>query len=372
LFGQVGDETASLEKTNKIWEKIESRFEEVNNTWCDSFLRYSSFTRYHHVTNSALFEKISKEVRNFSAEEILQFTEQLRADSVLYLHLRSGKSSAGEKIEMARMSTDASAGLSRLIKALQHFGFPQVYIVLFALYTYARDNSAYLNKDFLFKDVRATFCFVVLAKYSGIIPSKYEKLFANFAGDIHNLKGSETFGSVKSIFFKSLQDLVPESERDGFVSSLIDDICCTGQTEEKITSRNDRDFLGALLRMLEGDDLAVSGTIEHIVPRSEGWREVWSHVVPTFSATLRFKLGNLVLLEEKLNKVSKDEIFEQKATQYKLSRFILAGQLTEITGPYFEGFSSVDPTAVIEARGQKLASDLFDKLKSNILKYGKQ
>lgn len=371
LFGNVRGDTSLLEEVNQVWEEIESAFEAVNNTWFDSFLRYRSFTEYHHVTNQLLFEKISKDLRNCTAEEILRFVQNLEEDADIFLRLRNGQSVVGDGVVMGSMSTDARAGLARLVQGVRSLGFPQIYIVLLALYKYGNKNPKYFTKDTLFRDVKAAFSFVVLAKYTQVIPSRYEKLFANFAGDIHNLKQGQTPGSLKSVFFKKLQGLIPESTDKEFATALLKDIYCTGKTVKRPTSRNDRDFLGSLLRLLEGDDLSVSGTIEHVIPKSDEWRQSWKHVVPEFQEQLRFRLGNLTLLEDKLNKVAGSETLEDKILQYNLSGFEMTKQLSRKNGRYYKGFSSGDPASVIEERGEKMACELFQKLRSEILNYGK-
>ena len=351
IFGklyELGGEK-EFDKGRKIWNKIEKNFEQSNIFWINKFLRHQWFLIGGKESEKNLFNRINdrkiKPSKNTS--ELFEYLNKLFQDSVIYSRLKTGNLNEGYFPRNCRKN--AGKDIVDLLIFINRLELDQVYPVLLALYNYGKINEKYFNDSRFFEHLRKLAAFSLLAKYGKVIPSQYETKFANLCLDLTSLKYSD-FKKRTKIFFDGLVGLVGDSSKKfikNFNNNYLDN-----------KDRLAKQIFICLFKIRKN----YKYTTEHILPKGIDGRgnfEFWANVPQVNHKKLAnyiFKIGNLTLIEEKLNSdEAKNFGFIDKVRVYEKS-----GLAENRKIKVYKKFNSRDPSKAILERGKKLSSLIFD------------
>jgi hypothetical protein len=304
-----------------------------------------------YISGNNLSSTINNEKIKKDETELLKYIYSLKEDAKTYIKLRNNESS---KLDFPKATrNDSARQIHSILEDVDKLGLQQIYPVILAFYNFGKKEKEYHKNSRSFKDFTKLWSFLVLAKYSKINPSSYEKLFANLCWGISKdgLKYEE-FKKIVKTFFSKLK-LKVESSKEKFIKELSDNY------------RYDED---QLIKTLLYDFYDYDGTfrldkfeIEHILPQGkngEGAFKEWLFIPQKDYEFLRkylYKLGNLTLLERRLNKEVGDHIFEIKAKAYIKSKYVENEKISA-----YKVASTNDIVKLIEDRGKILSQNIFD------------
>jgi hypothetical protein len=350
----------SKEKTAKFskkWERVERAFEKENIFWFPKFLRHQFFSFSGHVTEKTLFKKIEKlKIKEQPFDVLNAYLQEVVSDVDIYVRIRAGK--LDESFFPDGTKNNLSKKIPEIIKHINALDLEQVYSVLLALYKYGKTNPEYHKQGRCFEDFYKVWCFVILAKYSNIIPSRYEKLFGNLCKEIREVN-YKNFKKKTTSFFKEISKLLENSE-EIFTSTFE----AQYSDEEPYSKKILIDILTK--GKYQSFDMR-SYEIEHILPQGKekgGDFRKWTQIpVQNYQkvAECVSSLGNLTLLEPGLNREADNNNFPDKIKVYKKS--ILPGNKSIKD---YVNFKKPNPSECVTDRGKEMASVLFTTYLNNI------
>lgn len=358
LLGDVMLGKRKIDIVNANWEKIETSFEKKGSKiiWFSKFLRHDWFSIGGYISENRLFGEVKNKIKNVGAEI---FSEQLLADSAIYLSLRKAELKKSElSSEMSDVAWKKAEHLIGLIKILQ---LDQVYAVLLSLVKYGKRNPDYFEKDKFFNDINKIWSFLVLIKYSKVSPASYEKIFANFCLSLHSA-GATSFDKKKKIFFASLKEKIPN--KHDFVKKICEQVQCTGEFSKDVNYKNDNVLIRLLLLtyLSEGREVIGDYSNEHIIPKGnlKKWNGIGKEFIDDIEKIQRYKLGNLTLLKD--DKVGNEDFDTKFKHSYGTSIFTHNKELNK----YKKLFNSKNPGEAVEKRGVEIATELYRIYSTNL------
>jgi uncharacterized protein with ParB-like and HNH nuclease domain len=297
LFSVV-DETkphiSEIEEIENIWSNIVGKLGEQK---FEDYLRYFWNSEKKSVGKKNLFKTIKQSIKN--KEEVFKLIRNLDDTSDMYLAIQNPEDSYWrDKPE-----------IKKSLKALKLFQIRQTY----SLFLSALKS---LDNEDLKKLIKA--CTVISFRYNiigGLNPNAQEEVYNNVALKIL---------SYKTFDFKDFQSIyVSDSSFENDFSSK----------EFRNTSRNHKIIKYILSKIElykyrnEIDSESDTFTIEHILPESadESWGEF------SFEEINRsvYRIGNLTLLETKLNREAQQKTYTEKVKFFEQSNCELTKSLTE-------------------------------------------
>ena len=361
LIGSSKKEGFNRDKIISIWENIEKSFEKNKIVWFDKFLRHFGFYEYNYVTSKDLFKKI-KVTLTKSNTSILDFSTKLEEDALLYIRIRSGKLLKDDLNQ--KMSECDWVTTDSIIKNLSYAGLDQVYSILFATIKYAKSNSDYLkgkNSRFL-KDLKKIWSFSILVKYLDTKPSLYERDFAKYSYSL-NMKKSQ----ASQVLFAKIKEIISKSSKEKFISNINQRIRMTGEDDNKITPKNNRNYVSLLILiyLTEGDDYVRDFTIEHIIPKGKtdglkNWTNIQKEYIDNIKKNSIYQMGNLTLVKKD---VLANESFDNKNKYYQIDNFTK----NKLINNYSDLFNSPNPSEAVDKRGYDMAAELYDLLSKPLI-----
>jgi hypothetical protein len=294
----VVDETkphiSEIEEIENIWSNIVGKLGEQK---FEDYLRYFWNSEKKSVGKKNLFKTIKQSIKN--KEEVFKLIRNLDDTSDMYLAIQNPEDSYWrDKPE-----------IKKSLKALKLFQIRQTY----SLFLSALKS---LDNEDLKKLIKA--CTVISFRYNiigGLNPNTQEEVYNNVALKIL---------SYKTFDFKDFQSIyVSDSSFENDFSSK----------EFRNTSRNHKIIKYILSKIElykyrnEIDSESDTFTIEHILPESadESWGEF------SFEEINRsvYRIGNLTLLETKLNWEAQQKTYTEKIKFFEQSNCELTKSLTE-------------------------------------------
>jgi uncharacterized protein with ParB-like and HNH nuclease domain len=294
----VVDETkphiSEIEEIENIWSNIVGKLGEQK---FEDYLRYFWNSEKKSVGKKNLFKTIKQSIKN--KEEVFKLIRNLDDTSDMYLAIQNPEDSYWrDKPE-----------IKKSLKALKLFQIRQTY----SLFLSALKS---LDNEDLKKLIKA--CTVISFRYNiigGLNPNAQEEVYNNVALKIL---------SYKTFDFKDFQSIyVSDSSFENDFSSK----------EFRNTSRNHKIIKYILSKIElykyrnEIDSESDTFTIEHILPESadESWGEF------SFEEINRsvYRIGNLTLLETKLNREAQQKTYTEKIKFFEQSNCELTKSLTE-------------------------------------------
>ncbi len=348
ILGYVKNNNAStLQSVQTKWESIENSFEKENIVWFNKFLRHQWFFEQGYIGNSGLFKAI-KNNKITSLDNVVGYVEDLEIDASIYLKFRL--SNFNKNDFNPRMHDEAFGKVQKLINLIGLLNLDQIYPVMLALYKQGQFSEEYFIRDRLLKHLKGLWNFVFLVKYSKISPPSYERKFAALCENIGNLP-YEDFKIYMQAFFRELQGILSNVNKEGFIKEANDNLI-NGSGKTGLIKYLLKEYL---LRAGNGADNDLE--TEHIIPRFNYTN--WNNITDaTLVRSHIEKIGNLTLLNKKLNDDIENKCIEDKvANGYNKSAFISNKNFgTE----WMPEFKKTNPIEAVQTRGDKIFEILYD------------
>lgn len=296
LFSLVDDDH-SPKRLNDLEAKWNELSSNVKTEKLPDFIRYYWNIRNKSIRSTDLFKAIRKKITN--ATEVFELVNQMLSYSDVYMALKDPND------EMWQNHVE----ISRNIELLKLFGLKQPYSVLMVAY---KKLSLDAFEKLLSAIVITCFRYNVICSKN---PNDIEKVFNDIALSIYE-------GQFKGI--SQLQKIyITDSEfQNSFaIKSFV------------LTSRNTkviRYILGMIEQNVEGglnvDIHDDANSIEHILPQNPG--EEWN--IDQYKADQYVnRLGNMCLLDQKVNRQIGNLTYSEKKEKYRLSEFVTTRKIPE-------------------------------------------
>lgn len=349
------DSPEELTEFESLWESTERMFIEAGYQY-GKYVRYHWFSEDKYVSDSDLYKRIKAQVIESGAPEQARiYLSKLLRDARLYIAIRQATVSADSaNVFPTGTSVDVRQKVPSYIYCLKLLKNEQVYSVVLSLFRYAAASSDYLARSRMTQDIRKLLQFVIIAKYTKIVPSRYERVFARMA------LLDETQETFTERFHEELTKLVDMCERVSFVNHF---------ATKYRNVRGDEPITKFVLEQLvdsEGADFTTL-TIEHLLPQGTDWSH-WPNILPEQYDQTRDvteSIGNLTLLESRLNSgegqedgISDVGTLTEKNPRFLQSAFIPNHSISTTYGSSFEGS---DVASAIFARAEHIAEQFFLK-----------
>ena len=296
LFSLVDDDHSPkrLNDLEAKWNKLSSN---VKTEKLPDFIRYYWNIRNKSIRSTELFKAIRKKITN--ASEVFELVNQMLSYSDVYMALKDPNDELWQN----------HVEISRNIELLKLFGLKQPYSVLMVAY---KKLSLDAFEKLLSAIVITCFRYNVICSKN---PNDIEKVFNDIALSIYE-------GLYKDI--SQLQKIyITDSEfQNSFaIKSFV------------LTSRNTkviRYILGMIEQNVEGglnvDIHDDANSIEHILPQNPG--EEWN--IDQYKADQYVnRLGNMCLLDQKVNRQIGNLTYSEKKEKYRLSKFATTRKIPE-------------------------------------------
>ncbi|MDR3237282.1 MAG: DUF262 domain-containing HNH endonuclease family protein [Spirochaetia bacterium] len=279
---------SEIEELENIWNSIvgilgENKFDEYLRCFWNSYNKL--------VRKNELFKTIKKNI--ILKEQVFTLARSLRDAADIYLAIQSPNDEMWNNMQEAR---DA-------IRELQLFQIKQPYPLLISGYKY-------LSKEQFTKLIK---CISVISfRYNiigGLNPNEQEKSYNSAALNIVN-------GSRFNVH--DLQPVyVPDSNFENDFRSK----------QFKPSSQNHKIIKYIFSKLARQDYESDIYTVEHILPRSAGGN--WDDFDQDARTRSTYRIGNLTILEKKLNKDADTLPFTEKCLLYKQSNVLLTKNISE-------------------------------------------
>ena len=296
LFSLVDDDH-SPKRLNDLEAKWNELSSNVKTEKLPDFIRYYWNIRNKSIRSTELFKAIRKKITN--ASEVFELVNQMLSYSDVYMALKDPNDELWQN----------HVEISRNIELLKLFGLKQPYSVLMVAY---KKLSLDAFEKLLSAIVITCFRYNVICSKN---PNDIEKVFNDIALSIYE-------GLYKDI--SQLQKIyITDSEfQNSFaIKSFV------------LTSRNTkviRYILGMIEQNVEGglnvDIHDDANSIEHILPQNPG--EEWN--IDQYKADQYVnRLGNMCLLDQKVNRQIGNLTYSEKKEKYRLSKFATTRKIPE-------------------------------------------
>lgn len=283
-----------IEEIEFIWSKI---LDKLEGNKFEEFLRY--YWNSHHKTTrkTELFKNIRKEIKN--KQQVFQLLRLLDENVDIYKALLNPED----------VFWQGRIGIIKSLKEIKLFQIKQVISLYLSAYKYLDINEF----ERLLK-----ICSIISFRYNiigGLNPNEQEEVYNKMAIEIVESKKFE----IENLFQIYVND-------ENFVNDFTN-------KQFKNTSRNHK-IVKYILSKIElykykhelnyESDLC---TVEHILPESKN--EIWTDFTDEEINRSKYRLGNLTLLESKLNKEADRNIYELKKEVYNKSSINLCNKIAE-------------------------------------------
>lgn len=339
-----------VDKAENLWLLMESGFEENSIVWFSKYLRHHWISKNGYVGASALFSVVKeKELSNKNdIKEIVYYLQTLVDESGLYNALRNADLVQLNKEKyIKQLSARNKIELHKILFRLKMYGVQQIYEVLLALTRKFYSDEKYTEAKFLL-DLKRLASFSVLAKYTSVVPSKYEKLFAEMCV-LANEKSTEKDPHI--VIIKELRLLVCDRDLE-FSSAFSDEVKYKNDSD---TRRFLYDILYEIYKFEYPPKQKIKfeeDSLEHLIaqtPSSE------SSLTKDDIKEYVHKIGNLTIVDRATNGKMQNIEFEKKVNY--LSEDILESNRKIIN--YQKDFVT-DPASAIDARGKELGKVFYE------------
>jgi len=310
-------------KWNEISENISGDSVSVARN-LQSFFKHYWWSQKEKIPQKKIFQSIKQDEGDYA-----YLVDNLRLESRLF----------GKLINPAETDWSEGSGVygnldhrdfKKVYKALKNIkilGVTQVYTVLLALLrTIARDDYPTFYKTSSVIDAftwleKFSFVFTLSDKY----PSVVEKIYSEFAIEIHNIeKTSNKYkkANLNKLLQKLKQRVIDTyPAEDQFKATFVESI-------KYKTGGDNRGTLYVLEKLNYGDKTEQrldEISIEHIYPQNPG--PAWEQPSSELSKNVN-SLGNLTLIDPKVNQAAGNRSLEAKVEEYKKSDIKMTKDLT--------------------------------------------
>ncbi len=262
------------------------------------FLRHHWNSQHDLVRRQELFKAVKRSVSN--RDEAQYFLEGLESSAHVHAALQRSKDEfwGGDK------------GIQKRVRELMIFGVTQCYPVLYSAHAKLIGHF----EEILRICVVLSFRYIVIGRLNA---QPMERAYSSVAVKIW--KGE--IASARQVF-EGLKDLyVPDDQFKPYFSSVQIDSGSKKSLVRYILFQIENHLAGGVTLDFEDDP----ATIEHIFPENPG--ENWEGIFPEGAQEV-YRMGNYLLLEDRLNRDAANKSFDEKKVYYKQSKYQLAARLT--------------------------------------------
>lgn len=328
---EIVDEQGSADFAEVKWADIKkiliSRKETVG---LATFYRHFWISTYKKSSGTKLYDDFLKEIKPKTRDNYKKFLLEIENNAVDYIKILNPRR---EDYENRKEYFWLVQSLNVL---MNYFNIVQVRIALLALFKVKEKGFISTKK---FKETilyLENFHFAYNAITSGRA-SRFESIYAKFAINLRKaLNKLDAHNKINELLIEPLDKLFPEFEQfsKGFIS-------LTFTKKAKPSNVKTKYAIQKLNAMFEKEDIfSDSGSIEHILSETNGEES--------------FNIGNLILLEEKLNGKAGDLNYSDKKEILQKSSYSWINQF--VNGN--ETWNAED----IETRAEQLAQIYYEKI----------
>ncbi len=262
------------------------------------FLRFYINSKQNLVRKERLFKEIKKDIK--TPKNAIDLIETLKETAFLYSAILNPTDDFWNDYPKQKQ-------IRKLLEELKLFGVTQPIPLIFAINKYKKEWLSQLLKSL----VNISFRYNVIGKLN---PNLMEKVYNKIAIKItQNLYKSfvELKNDLKEIYLND----------DTFLNIFKSKSIPTSGKNKSIVKY----ILTKIENQISNQDYHYYNsnfTIEHILP--ENFNEEWNEKFQYDAEKYVYRLGNYILLEEKMNKLSGNKSFKEKQKIYKKSRYKLA------------------------------------------------
>lgn len=264
------------------------------------------------ITKTTLYSDFKDIVDEIIESEdllIREYIEDIREMSALYMDIVSA--------EVSEYDEEANEMINSILKEMDMIGSTQERALFLGLFRRIDSSTNIIRM------LRLIESFVARSRLTDIVTGKdITELYAQICSDITDYSDKVSFLSER------LSSEAPDEEI--FVSSISNGEFKLSKQTTYVLRKYEKEYY----RSGKDDKLLKQGEIEHIVPRGafstkkySTWPEYLSASEEEFERAVD-KLGNLLLLEKRLNIKAKDDPFEQKKRKYEDSEFSMSKKMT--------------------------------------------
>lgn len=343
--------TSKKDKIWSTWIQIEKSFDKANVAWFNQFLRHHWYLVDGYILSSKLSDTINRKKIKAERKVLSEYIQNLKNASSVYISLRSN--SLDGLTFPGKTRQNSARDIPFILEAIFSLGFQQVFPVILAFYEYGKRETSYHRNGRSLEDLNKLWRFLLLAKFSKISPSSYEKMFAAFCLNISKTGLQyKSFEKITDDFFKKLGGN-PGLSKDKFVKTL----------NENYRDNEDRITKMMLYNLCdpEGKLSFARLEVEHILPQGKegkGSFVDWTSIPKFDYDKLReriYRLGNLSILEKKLNSDAGNLGFAEKVKFYKDSEYDLNKKIVN-----YDFSSTAKIIQSVEERGKLIAKEIFN------------
>lgn len=337
----VQNDTVPLDEAKQIWSRIKNNLiKDGEYISVQKFYRYFWLSRYTYSTERDLYKKFKNKIKK---ENYMDFLKELEDASKKYVHIIKPKDEYFCKSPKGNnISKDDLHFFVKSLDFMQNtLNIEQVQVLLLTLIDkYYEDLITFKNLRYMVKFLEE-FHFI----YNGIMTERTNTLvnkYGNAARAIYKLNDKNDIYNQFIILKRDFIGLLPD-DKQKFISKFIQ-IEYSSRTEnmDKNKLRKNAITKYAIYKLEEKLSEenntsfdSISATIEHIVPESE--KEI--------------SIGNLILLEKKLNNDCKNFDLQKKYKIYEQSKYHTAKE-------FLQNYSKKEFS--IEDRAKSIGDNLYE------------
>lgn len=351
----IKNEIFSGEKTNvpvddakQIWSEIKENLRN-NGEYISiqKFYRYFWMSRYKNCGEKTLYKDFKQTIPK---EEYMNFLKDLRNASNLYSQIINPRDDYFRSSKTGNnVSKDDLAYFTRSLKNLQNtLGIEQVQVLLLSLVCKYEDGLLSFKNMRSVVKLLENYHFV----YNGILTERTNKLvgiYGKAARDIYKSKDKIKISKTIDELKKNLIESLPK-DKEKFKNKL-SNLSYTSRINNLSKNKEKKNVLAKyvvykLEEILSGSEKVYCDneiTIEHIIPASSNTKD-----------KNELNIGNLIVLEKKLNEECGNKTIEEKIDIYKKSQCF---SVKKFLSQYGNGSSFS-----IENRAEDIADDIYDNI----------
>lgn len=314
------------DKWKKIKEILNSKNEHVE---LEVFFRHFWISKYKKVSQKSIVDEFKRTIK--TEEECTRLLDELIYEAKNYIKiLNPNREDYSNKKQYY--------WLVQSLKCIgEFFNIVQVRIVLLALF-YLKDNELIDMKEFKKTINFLEYFHFIYNSVCSFSTNKLEKIYSVFSVRVRNCKNKiEVVKTIRESLIDPLKKILPKYE--DFEVKFIE---ISYSKKENVSNVKTKYAINKINCILEGKEIFEDEcNIEHIIPENE--EEITKNI------------GNLILLEMKLNGEADDKKYQDKIECYKKTK--LNWVLNFIKKyPNWE-------RSYIESRAKEMAKILYDQIK---------
>lgn len=344
IFSKLHESKEGILEISGDWKTIEENVSNVPKLNISKFIRYYWISRYKFVTEKDLYREIKKS--NIHPKDLLN---ELKDSSEWFSLLGNG---THEEWEEKLSSTNLKPkDIYNSLSSLRLFGTTQCFVLFLCLLSNL--DKIKFNFSYIFKDVENFhFLYSAISKQPG---NKVEKLYASASKNINEILSSEyDTGTISEKIQSELSKLKillvrPPFElfEERFMELSYEDKPLINYIFDRFNQKLDHEYATKTKIFMNKDY-----NVDHILPKdAKNW-----NLKEKDTEEYVDKLGNLIMIDRKINGWMQNDIFEDKIKKLEASSLpLIKDFINKYKGQTWN-------RAKIEERQKKMAEIAFTEI----------